>query len=126
ATPASRAASVARAPSRRTRGAALLAVLVVATSGLVGGLHRAGAADPARAVAAARAAVDRAAEQYFAVQRHVRELDATIADLDARITAAAARARAPRATAAARAATLYRAAGASGGRGTGGRARLRA
>jgi len=100
------------APRRARAGLAAALTLAVALSAapVVGGA--ASAADPARAVADARHAVDRLANEYFSAQRHLAELDASITAIDARIAGARGRAAASRALAMARAAAMYRSAGA--------------
>src|SRR5438067_7808815 len=95
----------------RVRRGAIVAALALCSAGLVAHVHGAAAIDPARAVTAARAAVDRTAVQYFALQRDLQSLDRTIARTDGRIADASRRADATRAEAATRAAMLYRAGG---------------
>jgi hypothetical protein len=107
----SAAGLAAAGPTRRRARLPAFAVVVLvlaAVSAGVGRVHLADAADPAREVTAARAAADRAAERYFAVQGELQRLDRSIAAADAAIADAARRAAATRAVAAERAAVLYR------------------
>ncbi len=98
------------APARAALAAALaVAFALVAVAPFAVG--SASATDPARAVADARRAVDRLANQYFAAVRHLDDLNSELAVIDAHLAGARRAANATRAVAAARAATLYRSAG---------------
>lgn len=97
------------APSRwRRLGFAVAVALLIAASTSAVAPSGAGATDPAEQVRVARAAAERAATAYFGAEQRVRDLDARIATLDARMAADARRAESTRAIATARIAALYR------------------